>query len=443
MPNPARAAAALLLAALLVCAAPLAGVVLAGRSAADFLAFPPRARHVVHAGFDWTAFFLYLLPAVVAAGAFARALRKPPGGQERKAPGRWPGWTWIGAALIAAGWTLAWREGLVPAEWRRHAFTLLWLGYIIVMNALRYRRSGRSPLTHRTAWFLSLFPVSAAFWWLFEYLNQFSGNWYYAGVSASGALDYFVQASLPFSTVLPAVASTWAWLASLPRLDSLSLPPIRAGASLAGLALAAGLVSLAALPLWPEALFSALWLGPVCVLASLQWLVMKESLFAPLAHGDWRPVLQPAVAALACGFFWELWNYGSLAKWHYSIPYVDRFHLFEMPLLGYAGYLPFGIECALVLQLSQRLLRGAPPSDAEMRQRRLRARRRPDLMRINSARRGRSRLLAWRNTRASWSGSTPWPTAGGSRSGPSGPRMTRRPRRSSTGCARRRAGCAS
>jgi hypothetical protein len=27
---------------------------------------------------------------------------------------------------------------------------------------------------------------------------------------------------------------------------------------------------------------------------------------------------------------------------------VDRFHLFEMPLLGYAGYLPFGWLCALI-----------------------------------------------------------------------------------------------
>jgi hypothetical protein len=27
---------------------------------------------------------------------------------------------------------------------------------------------------------------------------------------------------------------------------------------------------------------------------------------------------------------------------------VDRFPVFEMPLLGYAGYLPFGLEIALI-----------------------------------------------------------------------------------------------
>jgi hypothetical protein len=45
-----------------------------------------------------------------------------------------------------------------------------------------------------------------------------------------------------------------------------------------------------------------------------------------------------------------MWNFYSLAKWKYSIPFVERFHLFEMPILGYAGYLPFGLECAQVAE---------------------------------------------------------------------------------------------
>jgi hypothetical protein len=34
---------------------------------------------------------------------------------------------------------------------------------------------------------------------------------------------------------------------------------------------------------------------------------------------------------------------------------VQHFHVFEMPLLGYAGYLPFGLECALAADLVARL----------------------------------------------------------------------------------------
>jgi len=103
-----------------------------------------------------------------------------------------------------------------------------------------------------------------------------------------------------------------------------------------------------------------LWVAPLLILAGLQRLLVGETLFAPLARGDWRPLLQPALAALVCGFFWELWNWGSLPKWQYAIPYVQRFQLFEMPLLGYAGYLPFGIECALLMDLAARIIERRP-----------------------------------------------------------------------------------
>jgi hypothetical protein len=73
-------------------------------------------------------------------------------------------------------------------------------------------------------------------------------------------------------------------------------------------------------------------------------------LFADAGRGDWRRVGLLALAALICGFFREMWNFHSLAKWIYAVPCVNRFHLFEMPLLGYAGYIPFGLECAVVAE---------------------------------------------------------------------------------------------
>ena len=46
-----------------------------------------------------------------------------------------------------------------------------------------------------------------------------------------------------------------------------------------------------------------------------------------------------------------MWNYYSLTRWEYAIPFVDRYHVFAMPLLGYGGYLPFGLECLVIGQL--------------------------------------------------------------------------------------------
>jgi len=54
---------------------------------------------------------------------------------------------------------------------------------------------------------------------------------------------------------------------------------------------------------------------------------------------------------LLCGVLWESWNFWSDAKWVYSVPLVDFWHVFEMPLLGYLGFMPFALECYLFWQL--------------------------------------------------------------------------------------------
>jgi hypothetical protein len=346
-----RALCVLLLAMLVAWTAPLVGLAAAGHSLSPYLDFPPRTAQAAHAPFAWTAFAALSLPALGALALLLAAIaRAQPAEAAARAPGRFPWWGSLGISLIAAGWFLAWNTG------QRHTFTLLWLGYILLVNALVFRRSGYSLLTHRSRWFLALFPVSAAFWWLFEHLNQFVRNWYYSGVQAGSDWDYFVQATLPFSTVLPAVAATWSWLRQVPRLEAVALPALRGHAVLAWIAVFAGAAALVSMAIRPEALYPVVWIGPLLLLAGLQRLLLGETLLEPIARGDWRPLLQPAAAGLICGFFWELWNYGSLAKWHYSIPYAQRFLVFEMPLAGYAGYLAFGVTCALVMDLVARLV---------------------------------------------------------------------------------------
>ena len=112
--------------------------------------------------------------------------------------------------------------------------------------------------------------------------------------------------------------------------------------------------ALVCIGIWPEFVYPLVWVAPLLVLTALQRLRGDQTIFAPLASGDWRPLWRVALAALICGFFWELWNYRSLVHWEYSIPYVHRFELFHMPVLGYAGYLPFGLECLAVARLLDR-----------------------------------------------------------------------------------------
>jgi hypothetical protein len=70
-----------------------------------------------------------------------------------------------------------------------------------------------------------------------------------------------------------------------------------------------------------------------------------------LAHGDWRTVIALCLAALICGFFWEMWNIFSFPKWIYHVPFVGFWHIFEMPLLGYGGYPPFALELYVLVHL--------------------------------------------------------------------------------------------
>ena len=94
-----------------------------------------------------------------------------------------------------------------------------------------------------------------------------------------------------------------------------------------------------------------MWLAPPLLSLSALALAGDPGILRGIPQGDWSLVVASATAALVCGFFWEMWNSGSLVRWVYTVPYVDRFHLFGMPAIGYAGYLPFGVMCAIAADL--------------------------------------------------------------------------------------------
>jgi hypothetical protein len=333
---------------------PLLGVTWLGEPLSPYLEFPPQTGPVEHAPFSWPMFvsitFLILLtvaPMMLRMTRSAGSVREPVGPIRR-----FPWWGWLGAALTLCSWVLAWNRFQWFFAFQPHTFTPLWLGYVLVVNGMTFRRTGRCLMVERPGFFLGLFPASAAFWWCFEYLNRFVQNWYYVGAQALTPWEYFFQATIPFSTVLPAVLSTMELLASVPslRAGGEGLPRVRwPGETRMGWALlmAAG-GGLAAIGIWPDRLFPLVWVAPLLLITAVQMIAGEETIFSSLGRGDGASLWLAAIAALVCGFCWEMWNYKSLAHWEYAIPSVHRFKLFEMPLLGYAGYLPFGLECLAV-----------------------------------------------------------------------------------------------
>lgn len=356
-----------LLAALLV-GVPLACAWLGGRRdlLEGVLAFPPRTEDWGldpsklwnrRCPFAWPVFAALTAGVLAVVAPFVWRLLGGSGGRTRAAPqpaARWPfpWFGWAGVLLGAFGWVLAWSRFAWFAPLQAHTFLPLWAAYILVVNALCVRRSGRCLLTSFPLPYAALFPVSAAFWWFFEYLNRYVWNWYYRGVDHMSAAEYALYATFSFATVLPAVTATAEWLATFRpfsdgRLCGLARFDVGGRGSRIALLLAAA-AGLTGIVFCPELTFPLLWISPLAVFLLVECASGEATVLAGLRAGDWRLAVRFASAALICGFFWELWNLHSHAKWVYAVPYVHAFQLFEMPAVGFAGYLPFGLECAAV-----------------------------------------------------------------------------------------------
>jgi len=258
---------------------------------------------------------------------------------------------WIGPLLIAVFWPLNW---LLPDSTLRtsYLFFPLWLGYALTVDALVLRRRGTSILSRSKAGFFRLFLVSAPAWWIFELINYRTRNWEYSGTESFTEFEYFLLSSIAFSTVMPAVFGTaelvrsFRWterLASGPRVGNTRALPAKLSAM--------GALLFALILLWPDVFYPLVWVSVVFLIEPLNLTLGRESLFHRLREGDWRPVISLSVGALLCGFFWEFWNHYSYPQWVYRTPGAQFLHVFQMPLLGYLGYIPFAWELFCLRQL--------------------------------------------------------------------------------------------
>ena len=256
---------------------------------------------------------------------------------------------WLGLFLLSVCWPLNWT---LTGNRTAYLFFPLWLGYILVVDALVLNRTGTSLWTRSRREFLLLFVASVPAWWLFEAINRRTGNWEYMGSNAFSDLEYYLLCTISFSTVMPAVfetaelAASFHWMARL--ADGARLRSTAAtyrGMFLTGAAMLALTLS------WPKAFYPFVWTSLVFLLEPLNGWLGRRHFMQDLRRGDWRPVASLAIGALICGFFWEMWNYYSCPKWIYHTPGAQFLHVFEMPLLGYGGYVPFALELWLLKNL--------------------------------------------------------------------------------------------
>jgi hypothetical protein len=223
-------------------------------------------------------------------------------------------------------WTL-------PGQRTAYLFFPLWLGYILVVDALICARTGASLWTRSRKGFVLLFVLSVPGWWLFEFINDRTGNWEYLGAGTFTPFQYYALCTLSFSTVMPAafetaeLVRTFHWVKSLrPGARIPDTPRVNRQMLLTGL------VMFSLTLLWPKFFYPLVWISLVLIFEPMNRRLGRPHFLAWLQHGDWRPVISLSL------------NYWSWPQWIYHTPGAQFLHVFEMPLLGYGGYIPFALE---------------------------------------------------------------------------------------------------
>ena len=259
---------------------------------------------------------------------------------------------WLGIFLVIIFWYMNWNLDGLRTHWM---FFPLWLGFILAVDGLVYKRQGTSLIKRNLKGFILLFVLSVPLWWLFELFNEVLQNWNYEGREYFSDITYALYASLNFSIVLPAVFES-AELVSTFKLRDFA-PHWKTGRRLQLIFFVSGWIMLFLLLVWPEIFFPLVWVSVYFIVEPVNYRLGFKNLFHQTEKGNWRPVWNLWIGVLICGFFWEMWNFYSFPKWTYELPYLNEPKIFEMPTAGYLGYLPFSLELYALFNLLAGLLR--------------------------------------------------------------------------------------
>jgi hypothetical protein len=268
---------------------------------------------------------------------------------------RLPWWGWVGLAIIFAAEFL----DFLHIPWVTIYFTpLVWTGYLLLADALVVSLEGESLLSRTPGRFLMLAFWSVPLWLIFEAYNLRLQNWKYVGLPESVLLSGLGYA-WSFATIWPAIFET----AELLRALGLFKPanrtrgPFHTSTCVGLIACGAALVIIpVVVPVSVgRYLFGAIWIGFILLLDPLNYLWNGFSFLREWQAGRSAAFWSFMAAGWVCGILWEFWNYWAGAKWIYIFPLGQGWKIFEMPLAGYLGFLPFALECKVMYEFLRTL----------------------------------------------------------------------------------------
>jgi len=226
----------------------------------------------------------------------------------------------------------------------------VWIGYILVVDSIVYMMKKDSLLMHHRLKFLQLFLLSISVWYTFEIYNKFSHGWFYSNLPSTALIKY-TMGTLSFATIIPAVFETFDLVRQFHFFGKLNLKlKIPTNKHVLEIFIALGLIFLIIPVLWKTPwVWVFVWTGFIFLLDPLLYIFHNErSLIAQIKKKKFSMILALVITGYVVGFFWELWNYWAYTKWYYTVPILDNFRIFEIPVLGFLAYGPFAIELYVI-----------------------------------------------------------------------------------------------
>ncbi|NLO01150.1 MAG: hypothetical protein GX126_02375, partial [Bacteroidales bacterium] len=196
---------------------------------------------------------------------------------------KYPPHGWLGIFLVIIFWHMNWNLDGLRTHWM---FFPLWLGFILAVDGLVYKRQGTSLIKRNLKGFILLFVLSVPLWWLFELFNEVLQNWNYEGREYFSDITYALYASLNFSIVLPAVFES-AELVSTFNLRDFA-PHWKTGRRLQLIFFVSGWIMLFLLLVWPEIFFPLVWVSVYFIVEPVNYRLGFKNLFHQTEKGNWR-----------------------------------------------------------------------------------------------------------------------------------------------------------
>ncbi|MBV9482009.1 MAG: hypothetical protein JO249_14830 [Acidobacteria bacterium] len=265
-----------------------------------------------------------------------------------------PAYGWAGIVVLSVAEILLFKR-LEPIP--TYFTPIAWTSYILTVDAAVFSIRGRSRLRDAPREFLQTALLSIPLWLIFEAYNLRLANWTYVGVPG-GPVELLLGYAWAFATITPGIFETadliesFGWFRPAGRLRLAAWSET----TMALLGAACLILPLVVPKAMAEYLFALVWIGFVLLLDPINRHLGWPSLLSDLVRGRTSRFSSLLLSGWVCGWLWEFWNYWASAKWHYIFPIMQGSKIFEMPAIGYLGFLPFALECFVMYVTAAQLV---------------------------------------------------------------------------------------